>query len=513
MTSPESGWYEDPVSPGHLRWWDGVQWTNHQRPVEAPPAAPATAAPAATDRDEADERPPAPAMPDGRTPVPSVPPTGTQGRTAEGFGGPGDARHPFGTDTGAPRKPDRSANRRVLLAAGVAAVVVFGGLVAFMLGSTSVLNLAVGDCFTDDIFDGREEIERVDTVNCGDPHVAEIFAAFELSGDTWPGETDVSDRAQDGCVERFEAAVGAPFAYTDLDVGSLYPLERSWNQADDRGVSCYLLDRGGFDLVGTRLGLVQAHPGLQPQVGDCLVTPIDGLEEVPGAGRVRLVDCATPHYGEVFARVSLGEAGDGWPGGFAAFVEGDGACYDEWFGHMGEAWETSPLDYTVVTPSRDQWAVGERTGLCVVVDIFGDAPIVGPAADWAQRPEVREALSSGRPYGIGHLAPGDCFDDPDGPLDGDVPLVSCSDEHDNEVFHTFDLPAGPFPDDLAETVLATCDQAFAEWIGTGTVNDQLDWFWLGPDRVDWESDDRRVACMLYDLDLDKLVGSRRGGQA
>ena len=46
-TNPPAGWYDDPHSPGQLRWWDGTQWTDRvqasiseQSPGEvgAPPA-------------------------------------------------------------------------------------------------------------------------------------------------------------------------------------------------------------------------------------------------------------------------------------------------------------------------------------------------------------------------------------------------------------------------------------------------------------------------------------------
>jgi len=36
----QPGWYEDPLSRGWLRWWDGQQWTAHQAPAGAAPSNP-----------------------------------------------------------------------------------------------------------------------------------------------------------------------------------------------------------------------------------------------------------------------------------------------------------------------------------------------------------------------------------------------------------------------------------------------------------------------------------------
>lgn len=45
VQGPPPGWYADPAGSGHLRWWDGLQWTVLQPhpPASAPPAPPAPA--------------------------------------------------------------------------------------------------------------------------------------------------------------------------------------------------------------------------------------------------------------------------------------------------------------------------------------------------------------------------------------------------------------------------------------------------------------------------------------
>ncbi len=39
MSAQNPGWYQDPSSPDHLRYWDGVSWSNHTTPKKSPTAA------------------------------------------------------------------------------------------------------------------------------------------------------------------------------------------------------------------------------------------------------------------------------------------------------------------------------------------------------------------------------------------------------------------------------------------------------------------------------------------
>lgn len=47
MNQAAAGWYPDPEHFGHLRYWDGVRWTDHRAPAQSSPYAAPTAHPAA----------------------------------------------------------------------------------------------------------------------------------------------------------------------------------------------------------------------------------------------------------------------------------------------------------------------------------------------------------------------------------------------------------------------------------------------------------------------------------
>ncbi|MCC9197837.1 DUF2510 domain-containing protein [Arthrobacter sp. zg-Y820] len=78
MTSPLPGWYQDPLNPDQLKWWDGQQWSAHTMPLPAADTADSfspvqPAAPTARE----DQSPEAFDVPAAAEDVPSYP--GSQG--------------------------------------------------------------------------------------------------------------------------------------------------------------------------------------------------------------------------------------------------------------------------------------------------------------------------------------------------------------------------------------------------------------------------------------------------
>ncbi|MFI1353903.1 DUF4190 domain-containing protein [Streptomyces sp. NPDC020898] len=117
------------------------------------------------------------------------------------------------------------------------------------------------------------------------------------------------------------------------------------------------------------------------------------------------------------------------------------------------------------------------------------------------------------------LAKGDCFDAPDGSLEGlayDVDTVPCSGAHDGEVFASFQLPAGSFPGDdrVTEAADEKCyaledSYAMDAWAVPGDV----DVYYLTPTSESWRLGDHEVTCVFGNIDANaSLTGSLRNDE-
>ena len=91
----------------------------------------------------------------------------------------------------------------------------------------SVFDLEVGDCVVslEVGVEEAEEVGRVRTVDCSEPHDGEVLALFDIEGDDFPGEDPLFDMAREGC----------PFEATSY----LFPTEDSWNEMGDREIACF----------------------------------------------------------------------------------------------------------------------------------------------------------------------------------------------------------------------------------------------------------------------------------
>ena len=105
---------------------------------------------------------------------------------------------------------------------------------------------------------------------------------------------------------------------------------------------------------------------------------------------------------------------------------------------------------------------------------------------------------------------GICFDDEDivQPIVGEqrVFIRSCETEHDNEVFSLFDLDLDAFPgsEKIQDVSVAECLLYFKNYVGKDYVESIVDITTLSPTVESWDSGDREVACLAYDMNKNKL---------
>ena len=115
------------------------------------------------------------------------------------------------------------------------------------------------------------------------------------------------------------------------------------------------------------------------------------------------------------------------------------------------------------------------------------------------------------------LAVGDCFDDGDMSVEGveevgEVPMVECSEPHDNEVYAVVGIDGDRFPGEIAMRTEAdeVCLDAFEGFVGLDYQTSVLDFGWLVPTAETWDAGDRVVACFIYRMDLEKVAGTLQG---
>lgn len=118
-----------------------------------------------------------------------------------------------------------------------------------------------------------------------------------------------------------------------------------------------------------------------------------------------------------------------------------------------------------------------------------------------------------------NLRVGDCWNDVDEEVVTTLPLVPCSEPHDNEVYAVIQLDDDeylgdddefPGDDDIYEIAEWVCYEPFADFVGTEWEDSELDYMPLYPTEIGWRAvKDREVACSVWDP-AGKLEGSVEG---
>jgi hypothetical protein len=117
-------------------------------------------------------------------------------------------------------------------------------------GAVDAFEVLVGDCFDDEAFESTE-ISEVPGVPCSEPHDNEVYVAFDIAGDKWPGAESVEESAYAGCFDRFAGAIGKSYEESVYDYTVIFPSEASWTRGADREVLCVGYHMEFEKLTGT----------------------------------------------------------------------------------------------------------------------------------------------------------------------------------------------------------------------------------------------------------------------
>lgn len=117
---------------------------------------------------------------------------------------------------------------------------------------------------------------------------------------------------------------------------------------------------------------------------------------------------------------------------------------------------------------------------------------------------------------------GDCFDDAAGVVgEGSfesIDVLPCSDPHDNEIYAAIDFPADgddiyPGPLLIDEFAVDACFEAFEPYVGLSYEFSRFDYGWMTPTLEGWtDAGDHEILYLLWDIDLLKLEGSKKGSR-
>jgi hypothetical protein len=118
----------------------------------------------------------------------------------------------------------------------------------------AVDRIDVGTCFNDAGDEGAFDYTELAVVDCDEAHDNEVYHLFDAPGSaTYPGDQQIAEVTQQGCLAAFEPYVGKPYTESVFAILPIPPSATSW-EGGDREVVCALYDTGRRELTGSARG-------------------------------------------------------------------------------------------------------------------------------------------------------------------------------------------------------------------------------------------------------------------
>ncbi|HRE88628.1 MAG TPA: septum formation family protein [Myxococcota bacterium] len=94
---------------------------------------------------------------------------------------------------------------------------------------------------------------RFVAVPCAGEHKSEVAGSYELTGEDYPGQSELRLQTQLECRPFFEQYVGTSYWESDFDLATLPPAKSAWAMGD-RKVVCLIVGKDGAMLEGPARG-------------------------------------------------------------------------------------------------------------------------------------------------------------------------------------------------------------------------------------------------------------------
>lgn len=159
-------------------------------------------------------------------------------------------------------------------------------------------------------------------------------------------------------------------------------------------------------------------------------------------------------------------------------------------------------------------AIGAVIGLPLTGCAALSIPIDGASSDERAQSSSDPAAADVDSTDIFDLKVGDCKleDDISSGQLSDTRIVACTEPHDEEVYHEFEMKDGVYPPAavIEREAFEQCGGAFEGYVGVSYEESLLEFAYFSPTEGGWNKlDDRVVQCVLYAGDGSQLDASMK----
>jgi hypothetical protein len=134
---------------------------------------------------------------------------------------------------------------------------------------------------------------------------------------------------------------------------------------------------------------------------------------------------------------------------------------------------------------------------------------LGACSDEPERDESGEVTEGGE-ESVFDIAVGDCLNSQSAAgTVSELPVVPCTEAHDSEVFHIYNVPGDTFPGDFTQMRDEQCMPAFQTFVGLPYDQSVIEVTTLEPTAETWADGDRELVCIAVDP-AGNVTGSLQG---